>query len=150
MFRFVAIFNFFLPGLVFFDWQNYQVTAHLQIKEDTGRKVSLKNLRRKKVGGRKKFVSFIDQLNGHKCCYKQLLLWSVFFRREKIWEGFLFQAPADWTTFVSSCVGYIPMYLCTSWDRCYDWFLKYFRRKIQRKNWRFWLKTKPNYAKLWS
>jgi hypothetical protein len=22
------------------------------------------------------------------------------------------------------------------------WFFKYFRRKIQRKNWRFWLKTK--------
>jgi hypothetical protein len=30
------------------------------------------------------------------------------------------------------------------------WFLKYFRRKFQRKNWRFWLKTKLNYAKFWS
>jgi hypothetical protein len=30
------------------------------------------------------------------------------------------------------------------------WFLKYFRRKIQRKNWRFWHKTKVNYAKFWS
>jgi hypothetical protein len=29
-------------------------------------------------------------------------------------------------------------------------FLKYFRRKIQQKNWRFWLKTKLNYAKFWS
>jgi hypothetical protein len=25
------------------------------------------------------------------------------------------------------------------------WFLKYFRRKILHKNWRFWLKTKPNF-----
>jgi hypothetical protein len=33
--------------------------------------------------------------------------------------------------------------------RCYD-FLKYFRRKNRRKNWRFWLKTKLNYAKFWS
>jgi hypothetical protein len=24
------------------------------------------------------------------------------------------------------------------------------RRKIRRKNWRFWLKTKLNYAKFWS
>jgi hypothetical protein len=31
-------------------------------------------------------------------------------------------------------------------ERCYD-FLKYFRRKIQRKNWRFKLKTKLYYAK---
>jgi hypothetical protein len=30
------------------------------------------------------------------------------------------------------------------------WFLKYFRRKIQRKNWHFWLETKLNYAKFWS
>jgi hypothetical protein len=30
--------------------------------------------------------------------------------------------------------------------QCYD-FLKYFRRKILRKNWRFLLKTKLNYAK---
>jgi hypothetical protein len=30
------------------------------------------------------------------------------------------------------------------------WFLKYFRRKIQRKNWRFRLKTKLNNAKIWS
>jgi hypothetical protein len=31
------------------------------------------------------------------------------------------------------------------------WFLKYFRQKIQRKNCRFWLKTKKlNYAKFWS
>jgi hypothetical protein len=29
-------------------------------------------------------------------------------------------------------------------DRCYD-FLKYFRRKIWRKNWRFWRKTKLNF-----
>jgi hypothetical protein len=28
-------------------------------------------------------------------------------------------------------------------------FFKYFRREIQRKNWRFWLKTKLNYAKFW-
>jgi hypothetical protein len=27
------------------------------------------------------------------------------------------------------------------------WFFKYFRRKIQWSNWRFWLKTKLNYAK---
>jgi hypothetical protein len=26
------------------------------------------------------------------------------------------------------------------------WFLKYFRRKIQRKNWRFCFKTKLKYA----
>jgi hypothetical protein len=30
------------------------------------------------------------------------------------------------------------------------WFLKYFRRKIQHKSCRFWLKTKLNYAKFWS
>jgi hypothetical protein len=30
------------------------------------------------------------------------------------------------------------------------WFFKYFRRKIQQKNWRFSLKTKLNYAKFWS
>jgi hypothetical protein len=30
------------------------------------------------------------------------------------------------------------------------WFLKYFRRKNQWKKWRFWLKTKLNYAKFWS
>jgi hypothetical protein len=30
------------------------------------------------------------------------------------------------------------------------WFFKYFRRKIRRKNWRFWLKTKQNYPKFWS
>jgi hypothetical protein len=29
-------------------------------------------------------------------------------------------------------------------------FFKYFHRKIQRKNWRFWLKPKLNYAKCWS
>jgi hypothetical protein len=28
------------------------------------------------------------------------------------------------------------------------WFLKYFRRKILRKNWRFWLITKLNSAKI--
>jgi hypothetical protein len=27
------------------------------------------------------------------------------------------------------------------------WFLKYFRLKIRRKNWRFWLKTKINFEK---
>jgi hypothetical protein len=32
-------------------------------------------------------------------------------------------------------------------DRCYD-VLKYFRQKILWKNWRFWLKTKLNYAKI--
>jgi hypothetical protein len=30
------------------------------------------------------------------------------------------------------------------------WFLKYFRRKIQQKNWQFWLETKLNYANFWS
>jgi hypothetical protein len=30
------------------------------------------------------------------------------------------------------------------------WFFKYFRRKIQRKNWRFWLKTKLNFGNFWS
>jgi hypothetical protein len=30
------------------------------------------------------------------------------------------------------------------------WFFKYFRRKIRRKNWRFWLKTKLKYSKFWS
>jgi hypothetical protein len=30
------------------------------------------------------------------------------------------------------------------------WFFRYFRRKIQWKIWRFWLKTKLNYAKFWS
>jgi hypothetical protein len=29
-------------------------------------------------------------------------------------------------------------------DRCYD-LKKYFRQKISKKNWRFWLKTKLNY-----
>jgi hypothetical protein len=29
------------------------------------------------------------------------------------------------------------------------WLFKYFRRKIRQKNWRFWLKTKLNYAKFW-
>jgi hypothetical protein len=33
-----------------------------------------------------------------------------------------------------------------TWDRCYD-FLNIFAKKIQRKIWRFWLKTKLNYAK---
>jgi hypothetical protein len=28
------------------------------------------------------------------------------------------------------------------------WFLKYFRRKILRKNWRFWLNTKLNFEKV--
>jgi hypothetical protein len=28
------------------------------------------------------------------------------------------------------------------------WFFKYFCRKIRRKNWRFWLKTKLNYEKI--
>jgi hypothetical protein len=35
------------------------------------------------------------------------------------------------------------------WDRCYD-FKIYFRRKFQRKNWRFWLRTELKYAKFWS
>jgi hypothetical protein len=30
------------------------------------------------------------------------------------------------------------------------WFLKYFRQKNLRKKWRFWLKTKLNYEKIWS
>jgi hypothetical protein len=30
------------------------------------------------------------------------------------------------------------------------WLFKYFRRKIHRKNWRFWLKIKLKYAKIWS
>jgi hypothetical protein len=30
------------------------------------------------------------------------------------------------------------------------WFFKYFRRIFRRKNWRFWLKTKLHYAKIWS
>jgi hypothetical protein len=30
------------------------------------------------------------------------------------------------------------------------WFLKYFRQKILRKNWRFLLKTKLNFEKSWS
>jgi hypothetical protein len=30
------------------------------------------------------------------------------------------------------------------------WFFKYFRRKIQQKNLRFWLKIKLNFAKFWS
>jgi hypothetical protein len=30
------------------------------------------------------------------------------------------------------------------------WFLKYFRQKNRRKNWRFWPKTKLNYLKSWS
>jgi hypothetical protein len=30
------------------------------------------------------------------------------------------------------------------------WFFKYFRQKIQRKNWRFWLEMKLNCAKFWS
>jgi hypothetical protein len=30
------------------------------------------------------------------------------------------------------------------------WFLKYFRRKIRRKKWRFWLKTKLVCKKIWS
>jgi hypothetical protein len=30
------------------------------------------------------------------------------------------------------------------------WFFKYFCRKIQQKNWRFCLKTKPNFEKSWS
>jgi hypothetical protein len=33
----------------------------------------------------------------------------------------------------------------SSRDQCY--VFSYFRRKIQRQNWRFWLKTKLNYAK---
>jgi hypothetical protein len=30
------------------------------------------------------------------------------------------------------------------------WFLIYFRQIKLRKDWRFWFKTKPNYAKFWS
>jgi hypothetical protein len=34
-----------------------------------------------------------------------------------------------------------------SWDRCYD-FYKYFRRKIQRKNWRFLIQNKAKLCKI--
>jgi hypothetical protein len=29
------------------------------------------------------------------------------------------------------------------------WFLKYFRQKFLQKNWRFWLKTKLNFEKVY-
>jgi hypothetical protein len=36
-----------------------------------------------------------------------------------------------------------------TWDRCYD-FKNIFAKKKSAKKCRFWLKTKLNYAKLWS
>jgi hypothetical protein len=40
-----------------------------------------------------------------------------------------------------------PQKKTRTWDRCYD-FLKYFRRKIRRKNWRFLHKTKQTFLKI--
>jgi hypothetical protein len=37
-------------------------------------------------------------------------------------------------------------WFCSTWDRCYD-FLKYFRQKIQRKNWRFFTQNKAKVCK---
>jgi hypothetical protein len=49
--------------------------------------------------------------------------------------------------------GYKPAYIICMYPLCTHvlgpmlWFLKYFRQKNWRKNWRFWLKTKLNYEK---
>jgi hypothetical protein len=47
---------------------------------------------------------------------------------------------------IKSSSGYF--FVILSWDRCYDF--KIFSPKNLAKNWRFWHKTKLNYAKILS